>query len=45
MKLFLGGPLDKAKFKIVPGMIIENINGETIDKNQDVAKYLNRKVG
>ena len=44
-EIISGGPLDKAKFKIVPGMIIENINGETIDKNQDVAKYLNRKVG
>ncbi len=36
------GPLDKAKFDVSAGMIIEKINGETIDKNQDVAKYLNR---
>lgn len=36
------GPLDKARFDVSAGMIIEKINGETIDKNQDVAKYLNR---
>ena len=40
-----GGPLDKAKFNITPGMIIEKINGETVDRNVDVAKYLNRKAG
>ncbi|MBL4905732.1 MAG: PD40 domain-containing protein [Flavobacteriaceae bacterium] len=40
-----GGPLDKAKFKITAGMVIEKIDGVTIDKNQDVAKYLNRKAG
>lgn len=37
-----GGPLDKAKFNIKAGMIIKKINGELIDKNTDVAKYLNR---
>jgi Tol biopolymer transport system component/C-terminal processing protease CtpA/Prc len=40
-----GGPLDKAKFKLKAGMVIEKINGEKIDKSQDVAKYLNRKAG
>ena len=40
-----GGPLDKAKFNISAGMIIKKIDGEIIDKNQDVAKYLNRKSG
>ncbi len=40
-----GGPLDKAKYKISAGMIIEKINGVTVDKDQDVAKYLNRKSG
>jgi C-terminal processing protease CtpA/Prc len=40
-----GGPLDKAKFKLKPGMIIEKIDGVTVDKNVDVAKYLNRKAG
>jgi C-terminal processing protease CtpA/Prc len=40
-----GGPLDKAKFKLKPGMIIEKIDGAIVDKNVDVAKYLNRKAG
>ena len=40
-----GGPLDKAKFNIKPGMVIQKINGETIDKNKDVASYLNRQNG
>ncbi len=44
-EIIRGGPLDKAKFKIKAGMVIEKINGEIIDKNQDVAKYLNRKSG
>lgn len=38
-----GGPLDKADFKLSPGMIIEKINGETILPTRDVASYLNRK--
>lgn len=40
-----GGPLDRAAFKISAGMLIKKIDGETIDKNEDVAKYLNRKAG
>lgn len=44
-EIIAGGPLDKAKFKITAGMIIEKINGVTVDKNVDVAKYLNRKSG
>ncbi len=40
-----GGPLDKASFNITAGMIIEKIDGITVDRNQDVAKYLNRKAG
>lgn len=40
-----GGPLDKANFNITAGMVIEKIDGVTVDKNQDLAKYLNRKVG
>ncbi|WP_299123545.1 S41 family peptidase [uncultured Tenacibaculum sp.] len=39
------GPLDKSSFNVKAGMIIEKIDGVTIDKNEDVAKYLNRKVG
>jgi len=44
-EIITGGPLDKAKFKLKPGMIIEKIDGVTVDKNIDVAKYLNRKAG
>lgn len=44
-EIIKGGPLDKAKFTISEGMIIKKIDGVTIDKNQDIAKYLNRKVG
>ena len=44
-EIIKGGPLDKAKFKISSGMIIQKIDGVTISKNEDVAKYLNRKTG
>lgn len=44
-EIIKGGPLDKAKFTISAGMIIKKIDGVTVDKNQDIAKYLNRKVG
>src|SRR6056297_490689 len=39
-----GGPLDKAKFDIGPGMIIEKIDGETVSADSDVARFLNRKA-
>lgn len=39
-----GGPLDRTKFNVKPGMIIEKIDGQLIEANQDVAKYLNRKA-
>ena len=39
-----GGPLDKSKMSVKAGMIIEKIDGETVESNQDVAKYLNRKA-
>jgi len=42
-EILIGGPLDKASFKIENGDIIKKINGITIDKNEDLAKYLNRK--
>jgi tricorn protease len=42
-EIIKGGPLDKAKFNISSGMIIEKIDGVAIEKNQDVAKYFNRK--
>ncbi|NER18266.1 S41 family peptidase [Spongiivirga citrea] len=44
-EILKGGPLDKAKFKIKAGMIIEKIDGQIVSKDQDIAKYLNRKVG
>lgn len=44
-EILIGGPLDKAKFKIEKGNIIKKIDGITIDKNEDLAKYLNRKSG
>ncbi len=39
------GPIDKASFNIRPGMIIEQIDGETISSVRDIASYLNRKAG
>ncbi len=44
-EIIKGGPLDKSKFEVEAGMIIEKIDGEVIEANQDVAKYLNRKMG
>jgi tricorn protease len=44
-EIIKGGPLDKAKFNVTHGMIITKIDGITIEKNQDVAKYFNRKSG
>jgi len=44
-EIIAGGPLDKAKINVKPGMIIEKIDGQIIEDNQDVAKYLNRKAG
>lgn len=44
-EIIKGGPLDKAKFNVSSGMIITKIDGITIEKNQDVAKYFNRKSG
>jgi Tol biopolymer transport system component len=43
-EIISGGPLDKAKFDVKAGMIIEKIDGETVDKDVDVAKYFNRKA-
>lgn len=39
-----GGPLDKANIKVTAGSIIEQIDGETVAANRDIAEYLNRKV-
>jgi C-terminal processing protease CtpA/Prc len=39
------GPLDKSSINIKPGMIIEQIDGDTISQDHDIASYLNRKAG
>lgn len=39
-----GGPLDKAKLNIKPGMIITEIDGKEVGNDQDWAKLLNRKA-
>ncbi len=43
-EILSGGPLDRASLKVKAGMIIEKIDGQLIEANQDVAKYLNRKA-
>ncbi|WP_113635985.1 S41 family peptidase [Nubsella zeaxanthinifaciens] len=43
-EIISGGPLDRSKFNVKPGMIIEKIDGQLIEANQDQAKYLNRKA-
>jgi len=40
-----GGPLDKAKFNVQPGDVIESINGNVLTPNIDIAYYLNRLAG
>ena len=44
VEVIKGGPLDKAKFDIKPGMIIEKIDGEVVSASTDIASYLNRKA-
>ncbi len=39
------GPLDKASINVNPGMIIEQIDGDTVNSVRDYAYYLNRKEG
>ncbi|WP_194776828.1 S41 family peptidase [Pararhodonellum marinum] len=39
-----GGPLDKAGLDIKAGFIIEKIDGEAVNKDKDIAAYLNRKT-
>ncbi|PQJ78301.1 S41 family peptidase [Polaribacter porphyrae] len=42
-EIISGGPLDRAKFNIQKGDIIKKIDGILVDKDQDLAKYFNRK--
>jgi tricorn protease len=39
------GPLDKVKVPVKAGVIIEQIDGETVLTNTDLSIYLNRKAG
>ena len=39
------GPLDKAEFSLKPGMVIREVNGVTIERDTDQARYLNRLAG
>jgi tricorn protease len=43
-EVLAGGPLHKAKVFVKAGMIIEQIDGETISGSRDVAQFLNRKA-
>ncbi len=43
-EIIKGGPLDKAKFEVAKGSIVEKINGLEIASNKDLAQYLNRKA-
>lgn len=44
-EILRGGPLDKAKLPIEPGMIIHKVDGEELTADSDLAKFLNRKAG
>ena len=44
-EVLTGGPLDRSDFDIPPGTIIEQINGQRILPDRDVASYLNRLAG
>ncbi len=45
VEVIAGGPLDRAGLDIVPGTIIEAIDGEPIAADKDLERYLNRKAG
>jgi Tol biopolymer transport system component/C-terminal processing protease CtpA/Prc len=44
-EIIKGGPLDKASLNLKEGLIIEQIDGDSIKRDRDVAFYLNRKAG
>lgn len=43
-EIIQGGPLDKSNIKVSAGMIIEQVDGETVSANTDISTYLNRKA-
>lgn len=45
VEVMAGGPLDKAGMDIVPGTIIEAVDGEAVTPDKDIERYLNRKAG
>ncbi len=45
VEVMTGGPLDKAGMNIVPGTVIEAVDGETIAPDRGLERYLNRKAG
>ncbi len=45
VEVVAGGPLDKAGFDIVPGTVVEAVDGEAIAADRDLERYLNRKAG
>lgn len=44
-EILRNGPLDKASISLKPGMVIEQVDGESLSSLRDVASYLNRKAG
>ncbi|MBO9565778.1 MAG: PD40 domain-containing protein [Niastella sp.] len=44
-EVMAGGPLDRVAQPVKAGDIIEAIDGEAIDKDKDIAQYLNGKAG
>lgn len=44
-EMIVSGPLDRPALGIKAGDIIETINGEVIDKDKDIAQYLNGMAG
>ena len=43
-EIIKGGPLDKANIKIAEGFVIEQIDGEQVKQELDIAAYLSRKA-
>jgi tricorn protease len=45
VEIMAGGPLDKAGFDVVPGTIVEAVDGEALAPDKGLERYLNRKTG
>jgi tricorn protease len=45
VEVIAGGPLDRAGLDIVPGTIVEAVDGEPIAADKGLERYLNRKAG